>query len=566
MMMSKTSSETSEIPLFAPHLVLAQREPTDRFSTPSSIGVEVRTSAACLGLRVEVAALEQVSRVLLRWRRPIEPDALVLGDAWERSYGDLQWRGQQPERVLPWSMLVHVPATGTSWGFGVEVRGASFAFWTVDEEGLSLWLDLRSGGQAVRPGDRAVPAAVVRAVRDDRTPFAAQVALSRLLCRDPLPVGSIVGCNNWYYAYGRDFDAAAVLRDARVIADLVGDHPMRPFGVIDDGWSPDGMADGRVASGGPWDVGRPASFPDLSDVAAAIAAEGVRPGIWFRPLLTRHEPQLGSIGPRDGAFGLDPSHPATLRTVAEDVARLRAWGFELIKHDFSTYDLLGRWGPDFAGSPAPDGLRLADPTRTTAEVLVDFYTTVHEAAGGAVIIGCNVVGHLAAGLVEVQRTGDDVSGLVWGRTRRTGVNTLAFRLAQHGAFFTVDADCVPSTPVTDWSLNRRFLDLVSRSGTALFVSVDPTTRTDAVDADLSVALRRALDGGQPGGVEPLDWLQTTSPSRWRCGEQEIRYDWLEPWGGDPFEQEQTDATAHLMTSHVDQSLTAQAIAQQNKTP
>lgn len=524
-----------EIEVLVPDVALAQSGTADRFTTPSTLGIDVRLSATGLGLRVEVAAVDQVSRVLLRWRRRFEPGVLVLGDAWERSYGDLQWRGEQPERVLPWSTLIHAPTANVTWGFGVEVRGAAFAFWTVDENGLSLWLDLRSGGEALRPGDRAVPAAVVRSVRGDGTPFATQCALSRLLCPDPLPVGPIVGCNNWYYAYGRNFDAAAVLRDARVVSELVGDHPVRPFGVIDDGWSQDGMADGRIASGGPWDAGRAGAFPDLPEVAAGIKAQGVRPGIWFRPLLVRHEPPAGSIGPRDGAFVLDPSHPATLRTVAEDVTRLRAWGFDLIKHDFSTYDLLGRWGPQFGSSPAPNGLRLADPTRTTAEVLVGLYTTVHEAAGGAVIIGCNVVGHLAAGLVEAQRTGDDVSGHVWGRTRRMGVNTLGFRLAQHGAFFTVDADCVPSTPATDWSLNRQFLDLVSRSGTALFVSVDPATRTDTVDADLSVALRRALDGGEPGGVEPLDWLHTTSPAHWRCGEQEVRYDWLEFWGADPFE-------------------------------
>ena len=55
-----------------------------------------------------------------------------------------------------------------------------------------------------------------------------------------------------------------------------------------------------------------------------------------------------------------------------------------------------------------------------------------------------------------------------------GVNTLAFRLPQHNRFFAVDADCVPCTPQTPWELNQRFLDLVARSGTALFVSVDPS--------------------------------------------------------------------------------------------
>jgi alpha-galactosidase len=145
------------------------------------------------------------------------------------------------------------------------------------------------------------------------------------------------------------------------------------------------------------------------------------------------------------------------------------------------------------------------------------------------------VGHLAAGLVQAQRTGDDTSGRHWERTRRMGVNTLAFRLAQHGRLFTVDADCVPSTPQTDWALNRQLLDLVARSGTALFVSVDPSTRTDAVDADLGAALRIALDGGQPGGVEPLDWLASPTPSRWRCGDEVRTYDWMQSTGADPYD-------------------------------
>ena len=37
------------------------------------------------------------------------------------------------------------------------------------------------------------------------------------------------------------------------------------------------------------------------------------------------------------------------------------------------------------------------------------------------------------------RTGDDTSGRIWERTRRMGVNTLAFRLPQHNAFYHIDA-------------------------------------------------------------------------------------------------------------------------------
>ena len=30
----------------------------------------------------------------------------ILGDHWERGYGDLAWRGIEPERIMPWYMLV----------------------------------------------------------------------------------------------------------------------------------------------------------------------------------------------------------------------------------------------------------------------------------------------------------------------------------------------------------------------------------------------------------------------------------------------------------------------------
>jgi alpha-galactosidase len=532
---------STAVPVAIPDLTLVQLDPQGDWSSPNRAGVLVRSDAGSSGaLSVRVATTDRVSRVVLRWRRPIAEDVVVLGDAWERSYGDLQWRGLQPERMLPWTALWHHGASGTTTGVGVEVRGGAFAGWTVDPEGFSLWLDLRCGGVAVRPGERVIDAAVVRGVSGTGSPFKVQQDLYSVLCTDPLRLGPLVGANNWYYAYGRDFDRNAVLRDARTASDLIGSHPVRPFDVVDDGWSVDGTADGRPGSGGPWDTARAASFPaGMEEAAAAIAGLGVRPGIWFRPLLSRVRPGVGELTrPRSDIFGahvLDVSSPATLQTVADDIARFVGWGYELIKHDFSTFDLVGQWGVRMGAFPGRDGWSLNDPTVTTAEALVRFYWTIHEAAGDAVILGCNVVGHLAAGLIHGQRIGDDTSGHIWSRTRRTGVNALAFRLAQHRRLFAVDADCVPSTPQTPWTHNCQWLDLVSRSGTALFVSVDPATRNDTVDADLSNALRRALDGGDPAGVEPLDWLHTTSPTRWRTGQGEVTYRWSQDWGSDPFE-------------------------------
>src|SRR5206468_2079773 len=82
----------------------------------------------------------------------------------------------------------------------------------------------------------------------------------------------------------------------------------------------------------------------------------------------------------------------------------------------------------------------SDPGRTTAEVIDGLYRTIRAAAGEMLVIGCNTVSHLSAGHFEMCRVGDDTSGTDWSRTRKMGVNTLAFRGPQHGAFYIADAD------------------------------------------------------------------------------------------------------------------------------
>ncbi len=472
-----------------------------------------------------------LARVAVRWRDPLPDTALVLGDSWERSYGELQWRHRQPQRVMPWYWLGHDPGSGTSRGMGVRTGPATFCSWNLDEEGITLWLDARCGALPVHLGQRRLAAAtVVRVILGpEATPFAALGELCQAMCAAPrVPAGPVVGCNNWYYAYGKNFGPAEVLRDADTIVELSDGHGVRPFCVVDAGWSA-----GGPCPGGPWAAGLAGVFEDMPELAAQISATGARPGIWFRPaaLSFVDDERRLRAGPRPAREQpLDLSRPENLDEIAADVARLVSWGYQLIKHDFSTFDHFGRFGFQMGRQLTDPGWTLADQNLTNAEVLIDLYRTIQQAAGPALVLGCNTVGHLAAGLVDIQRTGDDTSGRFWERTRRMGVNTLAFRLPQHRRFFYLDADCVPCTEQTPWDHNREFLDLVARSGTALFVSVDPRCRSRAVDRDLRAALRTALDGGDAGGVEPLDWLVTTSPKDWRSGDGRRQYRWIEGYG------------------------------------
>ena len=231
---------------------------------------------------------------------------------------------------------------------------------------------------------------------------------------------------------------------------------------------------------------------------------------------------------------LDPTIPETAETVLQDILRMTAWGFDLVKHDYTTFDLLGRWGFAMGADLTDPGWHFADRSKTTAEVTLELYRTIRKAGGSALIIGCNTFGHLAAGLFELQRTGDDTSVREFHRTRRMGVNTLGFRGPQHRAFFDLDADCAPITPQVGWDLSSRWLDLLARSGTALFVSADPK----ALNAESKQAIRRAFaSAAMPHKVaEPLDWMDTTTPGRWRIQGQTVEYDWYGPDGGTPFPQ------------------------------
>jgi len=494
--------------------------------------VETRTRGDQLDVRVRSAA--PLRRVQLRWAAPVAEGLRVLGDHWERGYGDLEWRGIVPERPLPWLFLTHDGRR--THGYGVRTGARALAHWQLDGEGVSLWLDLRNGGRGVELGARQLEAATVvaREGHDGESPFAAARALCAMLSSGArMPAAPVYGGNSWYSAYDR-IDADGIRAMADDVAALAPSSANRPFAVVDSGWQ---AAIGlHAAAGGPWrEPNR--LFPAMDRLAEDLRGRGTRPGIWLRPLVTVDRvPESWTLptsrfkGDYPGVV-LDPSVPEVLELVKADVARAaRDWRYALVKHDFTTYDLFGRWGFEMGASVTPDGWGFADRTRTSAEIVRALYQAIRDAAGEALLIGCNTIGHLAVGLFELQRTGDDTSGREWERTRKMGVNTLAFRLPQHGTFFAADADCAAVTRALPWLLARRWLELVAASGTPLFLS---HTR-EAMGPEQKEAVRRAFARAalpQPA-AEPLDWLSSTCPRRWRLGGSDTVFEWTGPGGVD----------------------------------
>ncbi len=518
--------------LRAPDAVMAQTDAGEIALRPgggerwTGGAVSVTTVVVPGALRVHLSAPSTgVSRLHLRWRGDLGDVRLLLGDAWERAYGDLEWRGFVPDRVMPWYFAAW---TGeVAHVYGVRTGARAFCFWQADSRGISLWADVRSGGVAVRLGERTLPVCdvVCRAGRAEEPAFAALHAFCRQMCAEPrLPAGPVYGHNDWYRAYGNN-SARSVLADAHRIVELSPTGPDRPFAVIDDGWEP---GSGNDAKGrGTWDRGN-AKFPDMPGLAEAVRRAGARPGIWMRPLLAPDDaPEAWRLSRDSGT--LDPSVPEVLRKVKEDVARLRRWGFDLVKHDYTTFDVLGRWGFQMGASLTKGGWTYrSGPARTTAEVLTGLYQAIREAAADALVIGCNTVSQLSAGLFEICRIGDDTSGKEWARTRKMGVNALGFRGVQSGAFYVAHPDCVAVTTDVPWTYARQWLDLVSRSGTMLFVSLAPDALGEQQRGALRAALVRAARG-QPL-ARPSDWERTIWPTRWVCAGEPCTYEWIGPDG------------------------------------
>lgn len=451
---------------------------------------------------------DPIFRIELQWDLDSKPHA-VLGDAWERAYGDLRWQptGDNP-LASPWHFAA--ASDGTFALIGVKTGPPAMACWHVSKSSLRLTLDVRSGNRPLRLGTRSLRLASVIVEQRPSARWSLQDALKRLCDHPRLTREPVYGINDWYYAYGNN-TAERILDDSTRAGQLCHDLHNRPFSVIDDGWS---------ATEGTWSRGN-ARFPDMPRLATNITDSGCRPGIWVRPLLCDEKlPEAWFMAENT----LDPSRPEVLQHVHDLIYRAHAWGYELIKHDYTTFDVCALWGFQMKDGVAGSHRTFADDTRTTAEILRELYRTIKAAAGSSLVLGCNTVGHLAAGLEELQRIGDDTSGREWARTVKMGVNSLAYRGAQHGAFFEADPDCVAITTEVAWEHNKLWLDLASRSGTVLFVSA----QADAVGPAQVNALKAAFKAAatrRPLAAPTDKQSPQLAPTEWIVDRKHTSYDW-----------------------------------------
>lgn len=477
------------------------------------------------------AQTSKVKWIKLRWNNlSWDKNVRFLGDAWERGYGDMEWKGMNPNRFMPWYFCAKSEAKSIC--YGVKVRPSAMCFWQVDSLGMTLFLDVRCGGSGVNLKGRVIKLAdVIACEMRDCTSFEAMQEFCGQMCEDPiLPKYPVYGSNNWYYAYGKSSESE-ILADCDYILNLTKDIENKPYMVIDDCWQEHHRL--NEYNGGPWTKGNE-KFPDMKALADKLVQKGVRPGIWVRLLLNEDE-NIKNEWRLSHNNCIDPTNPEALNYIKEDIKRICNWGYTLIKHDFSTFDLFGKWGFQMSPLVTDDGWHFYDDSLTSAEVVKLLYKAILDASveasnGETLILGCNTIGHLGAGYMHINRTGDDTSGVIWERTRFMGVNTLAFRLPQHGKFYEIDADCVGIDGGISWSMNKQWADVLAKSGTPLFISIRPNILDETEKQELHEILKVASK--QEHHVIPVDWEETTCPEHWQDKDHDIdcKYQWFEETG------------------------------------
>ena len=357
--------------------------------------------------------------------------------------------------------------------YGVKTGANAFVYFQADPHGITLFLNLTCGNTGTDLKEPLVACEVVELIGEEgEDPYRVACRFAPMMCENPrLPKEPVFGVNNWYWAYG-DISRESVRVETDYLLEMTGDTHHRPYMILDDGWQLNRSLVSSAYIGGPWQPN--ARFGSMSDTAAEIHEKGAKAGIWFRPLLTLGDiPRESVLCAESGGLILDPSHPYTLERIETDAAQIRTWGFDLIKHDFSFIDITGITPTYKNGAKmCLDSRNMYDKSRTTAMLMKDVYLAVARGAGDAEVIGCNVCGHLSAGIHSILRIGGDTSGRSFEWTVRNGVNSV-MRLPLHLNLYMADPDCAAFTEQVDADLNLDFLEMCALTGMTTLASVTP---------------------------------------------------------------------------------------------
>ena len=298
-------------------------------------------------------------------------------------------------------------------------------------------------------------------------------------CR-PVPCGPPCGWTSWP-SYQSNISEAEVLRNTELLKGT-----LKPYGLdmilVEAGWQRGGHV-----SGGPWKAGD--RFPHgIAWLGAQLRAQGFRPGIWIRPLEV------------DG-LRLDPSSPFTHTTLRNEVRRLvEEGGFSALKIDFLHDDAFRR-----DDSYLPD-----DATITALEALRATITAIRAGLGDEpFLVGSNVTPGAGLGIVDADRSAEEVAAKSWRTIKEQGVRPAAARYALHGRWWTNVPGSVVVRPPLTLGQARAWASLCALAGGMVMVG----DRMAALPADRLDVLKRVMPA-YGACARPIDLFENDCPEVW----------------------------------------------------
>lgn len=292
------------------------------------------------------------------------------------------------------------------------------------------------------------------------------------------------------------------------------------FFLVDDGWQ---------AAVGDWLKPGGAFKGRMREIADAVRAAGMRPGLWFAPFTVARKSELFRLHPeyllKDERgklltagynpiwkcyyYGLDITHPLFAEYLREVVHTIvKEWGFEYLKCDFLFSACLR------GASHRELGLSRAMALKSGMRLIRE------EAGVNAVIMGCGMPLSAGIGLVDTMRVGPD-TGNFWiklsAKLLRTGamvgvrnsLRNLMVRSPMHQRLWLNDPDCVmvrdTDTRLTPAERTSQ-MDAIAVSGGLLTCSDDFTSLTERAFRDLAIldSVSKECFKGQAIAVDAMD--------------------------------------------------------------
>lgn len=113
--------------------------------THKDVRVEVKSAGNAQSVYVQ-SPTAALMAVRFKWKYETKKYSKILGDHWERTYGDLAWKKPEASAKNPWYVLLHDDKQTAA--FGVKTGGNTISFWNVTADSLELTMDTHSGGRA----------------------------------------------------------------------------------------------------------------------------------------------------------------------------------------------------------------------------------------------------------------------------------------------------------------------------------------------------------------------------------------------------------------------------------